>query len=497
MPNTKVVAVDFGAVFWTAWHASADQNISEAFSRTMRRVKEAARMGDCVAVCLDSPKSRRKETWSGYKADREAKPRGALEQMRRAIEALKALGIYTIQVDYCEGDDIVGMVTVWALDEGHDVLIYGADKDLYQLLRQDRVELVNHQTGEVFGESDLMAKAGIRPHQVPDFLALVGDKSDGLPGIDKCGPKKAALLLNEFGSVSGLYAALHDEATRVTSLPGVGPTLIANLLAAETREPSVMTVRSLATLAVEGEPGERIEFPGVLESTFPDDNPFDNKTIHPESKTMSDQVQPAPSDSAVINAELESPRPTTASPGQDRRRSTSMVRREVAFERQLEPTSLDGAYQLAEALFQSGFFGVRNKEGVFTLMIAGRSYGLDVFQSVNGFSIIKGRPAMTAGMMHALCLRHPDCVYIHWVESTLERAIVETKRRNDPEPTRFEWTIEDAKRANLLGKDNWDQYPKSMLRARCIADMGRAVFPDAVHNTYLADELGEDVAETA
>lgn len=491
----KIVAVDFGAVWWTAWHASADQDISEAYHRTLRRVHEAARMGDCVAICLDSPKSRRKERWPGYKADRERKPEGAIAQMHRAIDQLRELGLCTIEVDYAEGDDVVGMLTVWASDNGHDVVIYGADKDLYQLLRQDRVEIVNHQTGEVFAESDLLTKAGIKPHQVPDFLALVGDKADGLPGVQKCGAKKAALLLGEFGSIDGIYDALHNRVTSVSGLPGIGPTLIANLLAAEEREPDIRLVRSLATLWVEGEPGQRLAFDGVLSSQFPEDHSIEEG----DANVSQDNHAPSHDTVPVFDAELEQVvRSSTTEPEQPaNHRTASLAQRDVSYERQLEPTTINGAYRLAETLFKSGFFRVRNPEGVFTLILAGRSYGLDVVQSIQGVHLIDGKPSLSAGLMHALCLRHPDCEYFQLVESSAEVAVFETRRRGAPAPVRMSWTIDEARSAGLVGKDNWKKYPKAMLRARCIAELSRAVYPDAVHNTYLLDELGQDVAEDA
>ena len=168
--------------------------------------------------------------------------------------------------------------------------------------------------------------------------------------------------------------------------------------------------------------------------------------------------------------------------------------------RAFEPRSIDEGYDLAKLLVASGLLGrnVTRPEQAFTIIATGRELGLTAMQSLRSIHIIEGKPTLSADLMAALCKSRPDvCVYFRLVESTPERATYETQRKGEPSPTRMTWTIQQAKDAGVTGKDNWRKYPDAMLRARCIAALARAVYPDLAMGIYDPDEVADIPAAPA
>jgi hypothetical protein len=135
---------------------------------------------------------------------------------------------------------------------------------------------------------------------------------------------------------------------------------------------------------------------------------------------------------------------------------------------------------------------LRNKPAdVLFVVLTGQELGISPLQAIRGISIIQGKPVLDAALIVALCLKHPECKFFALVESTAERAVYETLRTGHPNPTRITWTMEDAKRAKLTGKDNWVNHPSAMLRARCAAALARVVYPDILFGAYVPDEADE------
>jgi hypothetical protein len=119
-------------------------------------------------------------------------------------------------------------------------------------------------------------------------------------------------------------------------------------------------------------------------------------------------------------------------------------------------------------------------------------------QSLRSVHVIEGKPTLSADLIAALVKSRSDvCEYFRLVESAADAATYETKRRGEPSPTRMSFTMADATRAGVTGKDNWRKYPAAMLRARCITALARAVYPDLVLGVYDPDELGGEPAPVA
>jgi hypothetical protein len=167
--------------------------------------------------------------------------------------------------------------------------------------------------------------------------------------------------------------------------------------------------------------------------------------------------------------------------------------------RAFEPRSIDEGYDLAKLLVASGLLGrnIVRPEQAFTIIATGRELGLTAMQSLRSIHIIEGKPTLSADLIAALCKSRPDvCQYFQMVESTDKVARYETHRKGDPKPTTMSFSIEDAQRAGVTGKDNWKKYPAAMLRARCITALARAVYPDLAMGLYDSDSEEVEVPAT-
>ena len=171
--------------------------------------------------------------------------------------------------------------------------------------------------------------------------------------------------------------------------------------------------------------------------------------------------------------------------------STAIVLDERANSIAFEPNNLDSAIMVAEKLVKSRLLpkAVTTAEAALAIIMTGREFGLTVMQSFRTLHVIDGKVSMSADLIVGLIKKHPDCEYFTLAESTDKVATYVTKRRQNKNETRCTFTIEDAKRAGLLGKDNWIKYPRSMLARRAGTELGHAEYPDVIGGLYDPDEM--------
>ncbi|HEY6877291.1 MAG TPA: 5'-3' exonuclease H3TH domain-containing protein, partial [Polyangiales bacterium] len=162
-----------------------------------------------AVVCDGKGSSFRKELYEGYKANRPTAPDDLKAQMGRVREVADAYAIPCYERDGVEADDLIASLVRIARGRGQRVVIVSADKDLLQLVG-DGVSMLDTMKNKVFGPAETRDKLGVGPAQVRDYLALVGDTSDNVPGVPSVGPKTAAELLAQFGSLDGIYAGLPE-----------------------------------------------------------------------------------------------------------------------------------------------------------------------------------------------------------------------------------------------------------------------------------------------
>jgi DNA polymerase-1 len=146
-----------------------------------------------------------------YKAQRPPMPEGLSRQMDGIVEYLQVAGLASWCRDGVEADDWIAVAARRAADAGARVIIASADKDFMQLVNT-RVGLLNpgDKSERVWTDADVVAKTGVLPGQIVDWLSLVGDSVDNIPGVPGVGPKTATALLQQFGTLAELYARLAE-----------------------------------------------------------------------------------------------------------------------------------------------------------------------------------------------------------------------------------------------------------------------------------------------
>ncbi len=180
-------------------HTNAIRGASAAIQKLMRRVQPTH-----MAVIFDTPEPTfRHELSPIYKGDRPSMPDELGEQIPYLHALIRALGIPLYSLPGVEADDIIGTLTQQALREGHQVLISTGDKDMAQLVNA-HVTLEDSFKEKSLDEQGVFEKFGVHPHQIVDYLTLMGDASDGIMGVPGVGAKTAAKLLNEYGTLSNI-----------------------------------------------------------------------------------------------------------------------------------------------------------------------------------------------------------------------------------------------------------------------------------------------------
>ena len=190
---------------------------------------------DFVGIVFDAPgKTFRDEIFAEYKAQREPMPDDLRRQTEPLLEAVAALGLPVLRVEGVEADDVIGTLARRAAADGIRVIVSTGDKDMSQLVNES-ITCVNTMTNATLDREGVKAKFDVYPEQIVDYLALVGDSSDNIPGVPKVGPKTAAKWLGEYSTLDNLIA----NAARIDGK--VGESLRENL-------PTLELSRRLATI---------------------------------------------------------------------------------------------------------------------------------------------------------------------------------------------------------------------------------------------------------
>jgi len=159
-----------------------------------------------MAMVFDAKgKTFRNDLYPEYKANRPPMPEDLRQQIEPIHEIVKAMGLPLLVIDGVEADDVIGTLAKQACKEGRETLISTGDKDMAQLV-SEHVTLINtmDKTNPITDRERVVEKFGVKPEQIIDYLALVGDKVDNIPGVDKCGPKTAVKWLEQYGSLQGV-----------------------------------------------------------------------------------------------------------------------------------------------------------------------------------------------------------------------------------------------------------------------------------------------------
>ncbi len=208
-----LLLVDGSSYLYRAFHALPDLRNQDGEPTgalygvlNMLRRLESDYKADYKAVVFDAKgKTFRDDWYPEYKAHRPPMPEDLVRQIEPIHAAIKAAGWPLLMIDGVEADDVIGTLASNAAVDGVDTLISTGDKDLTQLVGP-RVRWYNTMSNELLDEAGVEAKFGVAPERIVDYLALVGDPVDGVPGVPKCGPKTALKWLEQYGSLDGIIA---------------------------------------------------------------------------------------------------------------------------------------------------------------------------------------------------------------------------------------------------------------------------------------------------
>jgi hypothetical protein len=467
--------VDLSCIFWRHWHGAKGKEADAPFGLALAAVRKILDGADLHGVAIDAGHSFRKEILASYKADRPEKAPAARDQLQDVIDRLEADGVHLLRAEGFEADDVIATATLWALGQPEmGVEIYSSDKDLLALVGGERpVCVVRPFEGDVWRAEQVRAKFGVGPELMTQWLTLVGDKSDAVPGVKGIGAVHATKLLTTYGSIANALKAA-DQTSEMT--PAIRKALVEGVAAIELS-------RKLIEL--------RVDVPIRCEIVL---EPVEPKPVERGKRQFTEEPPtPAPEPAATVVQLPTEPRPVPPPAT-----STALAVVPKEWKLALEPRGPQDAYTLAETLHGSRLFpALGNVDAVFTVILAGRERGLGAFASLSGFHIIKGKIVMSAQLLVGSILKSGKARYFQMVRSDARVAEYVTHRHGNPEPTRMAFTIEDADLAGLLKPSRsgeptaWDKMPRTMLRWRCAAELGRCEYPDVVGNCYVPGELDE------
>ncbi len=206
-----VVLVDGSSYLFRAYHALPPLTTSKDHPTgaikgviSMIRRLEQDFPGSKMVVVFDAKgKTFRHEMYEEYKANRPPMPEDLACQIEPIHEIVKAMGLPMLIVSGVEADDVIGTLANEATSKGIDVVVSTGDKDMAQLV-SDHVTLINTMTETRMDRDGVVEKFGVTPEQIIDYLALVGDKVDNIPGVNKCGPKTAVKWLQTYDNLDNL-----------------------------------------------------------------------------------------------------------------------------------------------------------------------------------------------------------------------------------------------------------------------------------------------------
>ncbi|MGA9369065.1 MAG: DNA polymerase I [Steroidobacteraceae bacterium] len=255
--SPDLVLVDASSYLYRAFHAlpGLSNSHGEATGAVLGVLNMLAKFfKECrpkrIGLVFDAPgRTFRDDLFAEYKANRTPMSNDLRSQIEPLLTILRAQGLPLLRVEGVEADDVIGTLACRAASAGQSVLISTGDKDMAQLV-DGSITLINTMSNTVLDRAGVKAKFDVFPEQIIDYLALVGDSSDNIPGIDKVGPKTAAKLLNQYGTLDSLIEHVAEVRGKV------GENLRAGL---ETLELS----RKLATIH------SNLDLPVTLEELVP------------------------------------------------------------------------------------------------------------------------------------------------------------------------------------------------------------------------------------
>ncbi|MGF7135535.1 DNA polymerase-1 [Paraburkholderia sp. EB58] len=217
LEGKTLLLVDGSSYLYRAYHAMPDLRGPDGgptgalygIINMLRRMRKEVTAEYSACVFDAKGKTFRDDWYPDYKANRPSMPEDLAQQIEPIHVAVRALGWPLLMIDGVEADDVIGTLSVAAEKRGMKVIVSTGDKDLAQLVT-DHVTLINTMTNETLDRAGVLAKFGVPPERIVDYLSLIGDTVDNVPGVEKCGPKTAVKWLTQYETLDGIVAHANE-----------------------------------------------------------------------------------------------------------------------------------------------------------------------------------------------------------------------------------------------------------------------------------------------
>ncbi|MDB9946725.1 DNA polymerase I [Gammaproteobacteria bacterium] len=211
-PNKKIFLIDGSSYLYRAFHAMPPLTTStglptgavKGVTNMLRNLRNENPNSHYLAIFDAKGKNFRHSIYKDYKANRPPMPSELREQLAPLKSICNAMGMPVVEIPDVEADDVIATLAVMGAQRGIPMIISSLDKDLMQLVEDPLIKMVNTMNNKVYDVAGVQEKFGVHPDQIIDYLALVGDTSDNIPGVPKVGPKTAVKWLNEFKDLEGI-----------------------------------------------------------------------------------------------------------------------------------------------------------------------------------------------------------------------------------------------------------------------------------------------------
>ena len=211
-PAKKIFLIDGSSYLYRAFHAMPPLTTSNGLptgavkgvTNMLRNLRKENPDSYYLSIFDAKGKNFRHDIYKDYKANRPPMPEDLREQLSPLKEICNAMGMPVIEIPKVEADDVIATLAVVGSQQGMPIVISSLDKDLMQLVEDPLVKMMNTMNNQVYDVAGVEEKFGVHPNQIIDYLALVGDTSDNIPGVPKVGPKTAVKWLAEFKTLEGI-----------------------------------------------------------------------------------------------------------------------------------------------------------------------------------------------------------------------------------------------------------------------------------------------------
>ena len=223
-PAKKVFLIDGSSYLYRAFHAMPPLTTStglptgavKGVTNMLRNLRKENPDSYYLSIFDAKGKNFRHDIYKNYKANRPPMPEDLREQLSPLKEICNAMGMPVIEIPKVEADDVIATLAVMGSQQGMPMVISSLDKDLMQLVEDPLVKMINTMNNQIYDVAGVEEKFGVHPNQIVDYLAIVGDTSDNIPGVPKVGPKTAVKWLSEFKTIQGII----ENADSLTGVVG-------------------------------------------------------------------------------------------------------------------------------------------------------------------------------------------------------------------------------------------------------------------------------------